>query len=64
MAEPQNMPVLQLMYQRRIMDLHQLLITVVVGDCHEQIERLAGGKQRALRQPCHVHGRHRVIHQA
>src|SRR6476661_10662722 len=41
-GKTKNMVVIALVDERRIMNLHELLITVVVGQRHEQVERLTG----------------------
>src|SRR5499427_10304521 len=45
-AEVQYVMVVALMDEWRIVNLHELLITVIVGQRDEQVERLAGGEQR------------------
>ena len=37
---------LQLVNERRIVDVNQLMIAVIVGQGDEQVERLAGRQQR------------------
>jgi len=44
-AEVQDMAMLQLVNERRIVDLHQLLVTMIVGNRDEQVQRMAGGKE-------------------
>ena len=63
-GEVQDVVVIELMNERRIVDLHQLLIAVIVGQRDEQVERQAGGQQRGLRVLGGAHARHGVIHQA
>ena len=63
-AELQDVVVIDLVNERRIVDLHQLLIAVVVGDRHEQVERLAGRKQRVQWIVGRAHGGDAVVHQA
>ena len=54
---------LELVDQRRIVDLHELLIAVIVGERDEQVERVAGRQQRARRRaPAPMRG-DRVVHQ-
>jgi hypothetical protein len=55
---------LQFFDQRRIMDLQQLRMALVIGRRHEQIEGLARRKQGSLRILTHSHRSDRVVHQA
>jgi hypothetical protein len=61
-GKTKNMVVIALVNKRRIVNLHELLITVVVGQRHEQVERLTGREQRGART-FGAHGRHGVVHQ-
>src|SRR3984893_11143047 len=60
----QYVVVVALMDERRIVNLYELLITVIVGQRDEQVERLAGGEQRGAGVLRRAHGCHRVVHQA
>src|SRR5262249_30866737 len=60
----QYVVVVALMDERRVVNLYELLITVIVGQRDEQIERLAGGEQRGAGTLRRAHGCHRVVHQA
>src|SRR5207302_7597638 len=60
----QYVVVVALMDERRIVNLYELLITVIVGQRDEQVERLAGGEQRGVGALRRAHGCHRVVHQA
>ena len=44
--------------------LNELMVAVIIGEGHEQIERMAGGKQRSRRVLRRAHRGHRIIHQA
>ena len=59
----QDVMVLQLVDQRRIVDLHELVIAVIVGQRHEQIERMARRQQRSRGLPRRAHRGDRVVHQ-
>ena len=59
----QRMAVVDLVNERRVVDLHALL-AVKVGQGDEQVERVAGGKQRRLEILDRAHGRHGVEHQS
>ncbi len=63
-GEMQHVMMVALADQRRIVDLDGLLIAVEIGHRHEQVEGMAGGKERRLRIPGRAHGGHRVVHQA
>ena len=63
-VEVQNVVMVELMDERRIVDLHQLLVAVIVGQGDEQVEQLAGGKQRPRGILRRAHRGHGVIHQA
>ena len=54
---------IDLVNQRRIVDLHELLIAVIVGQRDEQVERLAGGQQRRAGRLGVAHGGHGIVHQ-
>ena len=62
-AEPQHVVMVQLVDQRRIVNLHELVIAVIVGERHEQIEALTRGQERGGRVPWCTHRGHRVVEQ-
>src|SRR6516225_4176739 len=62
-GKAQNVMVIALVDERRIVNLHELLVTVVVRQGDEQVERLAGWEQRRARTLSRAHGRHGVIHE-
>ena len=55
--------VVELVDQRRIVDLNQLMIAVIVGQRHEQVEPVPGGKQRSGGASRCTHRAHRVVQQ-
>ena len=63
-GEVQHVVMIELVDERRIVNLHELLIAVVVGQRDEQVEQLAGRQQRALAVLRRAHRGHGVVHQA
>ena len=62
-CEMQNVMMLQLVDEGRIVDLNELLVAVKVGDGHIEVERMTGRQQRRHRMLRDPHGIDRVVHQ-
>jgi hypothetical protein len=62
-AELQHMMMFQLVDQRWIVDLNELVIAVIVGKRHEEVERMSRRQQRSRGFPRRAHRGYRVIHQ-
>ena len=60
----QYVVVVALMDERRIVNLNELVVAVIIGERDIKIERLAGGEQRGVGALRRAHGCHRVVHQA
>ena len=63
-GEVQDVMMIEFMDQRRIVDLHELLVAVIIGQRDEQVERSGRREAAKPRGPSPPHRRHRVIHQA
>ncbi len=59
----QNVVVIELVNQRGIVNLNKLLVAVIIGDGHEQIERMTGRKQRRRGALRRTQGGDGVVHQ-
>jgi hypothetical protein len=62
-GEAQHEMMIELVDQGRVVDLHDVVVAMKIGERHEQVERVPGRQQRSPRMPRLAHGGDGVVHQ-